>query len=198
MLFYWHGELDLQDPDGLLSFFFESVPSTPRAHALESVGRMLQNNKNDFSKEVIQRLKRLWDDRLNAAREAGEPSIHQDELAAFGWWFASGRFNDEWALNRLIETIELGRQIEDKKQVVERLATLAVVIPNPAARALRVMVENASYLDVYLYSDEAKQVLQSLLASDSSEAEESARRTIDRLLSLGHREFRDLTKVAAG
>ena len=42
MLFYWHGELpDLQDPNGLLSFFYEKAPSSLRAHALESVGRML-------------------------------------------------------------------------------------------------------------------------------------------------------------
>ena len=69
MLFYWHGELDLQDPNGLLSFFYEKAPSSLRAHALESVGRMLQNSENDVPEEVIQRLKCLWASRLKDSIE---------------------------------------------------------------------------------------------------------------------------------
>ena len=194
MLFYWNGELDSQDQNGLLSLFYEKTPSYLRAHAIESVGRMLQSSKNDVSEEVVQRLKRLWISRLKAAREADEISVYQEELAAFGWWFASERFEENWALERLTESIEIGKGIEDKKQVVAYLTTLAVVMPHLVALALRLIVESASYSDVYLYSDEAKEVLQSLLASDSKEARGLARRTIDRLLSLGHRDFRDLVR----
>ena len=113
-------------------------------------------------------------------------------MAAVGWWFASGRFEDSWALDRLRESIELGGSIDDISSVVERLATLAPHMPHQVARALYLIVEASDYLKVYSFADEAKKVLSTLLASGTEEAIEQARRIIDRLLSLGHRDFRDL------
>ena len=192
MLFYLHGELDLQDPDGLLSLFYARAPSTLRAKAHESVGRWLKNDKGPIEKEVIQRLQSLWANRLQAATKAKKTLSRQEELAAFGWWFASERFDAEWAIEKLIETLEAGKSLDDKKRVVELLATLAPNMPVPVARALHLVVESSDYLRVFLFEDEAKEVLQSLLASDNEEAREQAQSTIDCLLTLGHRGFRDL------
>ena len=194
MLFHWHGELDLQHPDGLLSLFYEKAPSTLRAKAHESVGRWLQNNKGSIETAVIQRLEVLWASRLHAARSGGGELSYENELAAFGWWFASGRFDDKWAINQLIETLETGGSLDDKKHVVKHLATLAPYIPIPVARALHLLVEATDYLRVFMFDDEAKEALQSLLASGCEEAEEQAKRTIDHLLTLGHRDFRDLQR----
>ena len=194
MLFHWHGELDLQHPDGLLSLFYEKAPSTLRAKAHESVGRWLQNNKGSIETAVIQRLEVLWASRLHAARSGGGELSYENELAAFGWWFASGRFDNKWAINQLIETLKTGGSLDDKKHVVKHLATLAPYIPIPVARALHLLVEATDYLRVFMFDDEAKEALQSLLASGCEEAEEQAKRTIDHLLTLGHRDFRDLLR----
>lgn len=196
MLFYWHGELELEDPSGILSLFYEEAPSSLRAHAIESVGIMLQNSESDVSEEIIQRLKLLWESRLMAAREADEISLYQDELAAFGWWFASGRFDDEWSFHQLAAALVTGKKLNDKKHVVERLASLAPELPDQVARALYLIVESADYLKVYGFADDATKVLDTLLASGNEEAIKQARRTIDRLLSLGHRDFRELIKSA--
>ena len=115
-------------------------------------------------------------------------------MAAFGWWFASGRFEDKWAVNRLIESLEVGGDTDDKPSVVERLATLAPQMPYQSAHALHLIVKDAEYLRVYYFADEAKELLRSLLDSDSEEAKKQARDTIDCLLNIGHRDFRDLLK----
>ncbi len=192
VLFFWYGELELEDPNGLLSLFYKEAPCSLRTHATETVGKMLQNSENDVPVEVIERLQCLWASRLRATREADEQSLYGDELAAFGWWFASGRFEENWALDRLIESIELGGNIDENSSVVERLARLAPHLPDQVARTLYLIVESADYLRVYSYADDATKVLGTLLASGNEEAIEQARRTIDRLLSLGHRDFREL------
>ena len=194
MYFYWRGELGLDDTNGLLSFFYEKAPGSLRAKGLESVGRRLRNEEEDVNEEVIQRLRRLWESRLRDAGEANDKSPYEKELAAFGWWFASGRFDDNWAIEKLIESIEVGGNVDDRSAVVERLATLTPTMPISVARALRLIVEDSDYLRVYSFVDEAKKSLSTLLASDNEEAVHQARRTIDRLLSLGHRDFRDLLK----
>ena len=194
MYFYWRGELGLDDTNGLLSFFYEKAPGSLRAKGLESVGRRLRNEEEDVNEEVIQRLRRLWESRLRDAGEANDKSPYEKELAAFGWWFASGRFDDNWAIEKLIESIEVGGNVDDRSAVVERLATLTPTMPISVARALRLIVEDSDYLRVYSFVDEAKKSLSTLLASDNEEAIHHARRTIDRLLSLGHRDFRHLLK----
>ena len=194
MYFCWQGDLKLDVPNALLSDFYTNAPSSLRAKAHESVGRWLQNEKDDVNEEVIQRLQCLWESRLRIAVGANEKSPYKKELAAFGWWFASGRFDDNWAIERLIESIRVGGSIDDKSAVVERLATLAPIMPYPVSRALRLIVEGSDYLRVYSFLDEAKKSLSTLLASDNEEAIHQARRTIDRLLSLGHRDCRDLLK----
>ena len=198
MYFYWHGELALDDPNGLLPFFYKNAPSSLRAKAHESVGRWLKNHEGSLDGQVIQRLKLLWLSRLRLADEAESQALYKEELAAFGWWFASGRFDDSWALDRLTESIELARDTDDKSSVVERLASLAPMTPDQVARALYLIVESADYLRVFSFADDATKVLDTLLASGNQEAIEEARRTIDRLLSLGHRDFRDLMKSAEG
>lgn len=196
MYFYWHGELTLDDPNGLLPFFYKNAPSSLRAKAHESVGRWLKNHEGSLDGQIIQRLKLLWLSRLRLANETESQAVYKEELAAFGWWFASGRFDDSWALDRLTESIGLARDLDDKSSVVERLASFAPEMPDQVARALYLIVESADYLKVYSFADDATKVLYTLLASGSEEAIEQARRTIDRLLSLGHRDFRDLIKSA--
>ena len=194
MYFYWRGELGLDDTNGLLSFFYEKAPGSLRAKCLESVGRRLRNEKEDVNEEVLQRLMRLWESRLRAARDANKKSPYEKELAAFGWWFASGRFEDIWAIEKLIESIEVGGIVDDRSAVVERLATLAPTMPISVARALRLIVKDSDYLRVYSFVDEAMSTLSAILASGNEEAIHQAWLTINHLLGLGHRDFRDLLK----
>ena len=60
MYFYWQGDLELQVPNDLLSFFYANAPTSLRAKAHESVGRWLKNHEGALEEEVVQRLMFLW------------------------------------------------------------------------------------------------------------------------------------------
>jgi len=44
------------------------------------------------SVDVGKRLRALWERRMSQA------PIQAEEMQAFGWWFASGRLDDDWSL----------------------------------------------------------------------------------------------------
>ncbi len=66
---------------------------------------------------------------MSAIRAEDNPDSHRRELKAFGLWFASGKLDDMWALERLSEVLEMDDEIERAHKVVNQLANLADRFP---------------------------------------------------------------------
>ncbi len=125
-ILYWHDRINFGDEPALLETFFENAPSSVAAGALEHVGRMLHETAP--SPAVLTRLRLLWRKRVSVGQ--------RDELAAFGWWFSSGRFDDEWALAQLRAVLEANALPVASEKVAARLATLA---PQYLSRTLAIL-----------------------------------------------------------
>ena len=148
MVFYCHGKLSLDD--SLFALFWEKAPDAVKAHAIEFVGQV----KEDISAEVLDRLKRLWERRLAVAKQAQSPSDFEEEIAAFGWWFVSGKFDTEWVIAQLVEALQIVGKAEPDHMVVEKLAEIA-------AQASRKVTRNI--LDVALQDVTVKQEAEGLI-----------------------------------
>jgi hypothetical protein len=198
MVFYWRGNLSLDEPDGLLVHFYMSAPETLKAHALEFLGRVLRDTKEHVSEEILDRLRLLWERRLVAVCEARPSVAGSSELAAFGWWFASGRFEDSWAMTQLIEALKLARRAEPDDLVAERLAMLTTTIPRETVECLRLMIEgDQEGWHMHIWREHARTILTKALQGTNIEARQAAVDLIHRLGARGYFEFRDLLPTAS-
>ncbi|MDQ4149960.1 MAG: thioredoxin domain-containing protein [Actinomycetota bacterium] len=139
MAFFFRGKLRTEDPNGLLVRFFGKAPDEVRAYAVGFVGRTIHGQTGHLPKVFLDKLQRFWDWRFAQIRE--EAANSRLELGAFGWWFASGKFDDSWAVERLVAALELGARVEPAKQVVGRLADLVLDFPQQSVRCLALLLK---------------------------------------------------------
>jgi hypothetical protein len=193
MVFYWRGKIKMDGLDDVLTLFFERADDQLRGHALDSIGRGLYNTEGQMEKAIVDRLKALWLRRLTAARAATETDSYLSEIASFGWWFASGKFEDDWSIEQLRNALELVGKIEPDHLVIKRLATLSHTMPTPVLRCLDLMVAGAREgWRMHAWSDEMRVILSSALKSGDEEARRLATDLINRLSAQGNLEFRSL------
>ena len=110
--------------DPLLDRFFNNASDSVRGEALGYVGRSLRDADRPIPADVIEGVKVLWEWRVEASRQP-EAGVHIDEMAAFGWWFASGEPDEAWALDQLEASLSIAGKADVDHGVVERLAALA-------------------------------------------------------------------------
>jgi hypothetical protein len=189
MVFYWRGKLLLDDP--LLASFWKNAPGGLRAHALEFAGRALKQTEGDIPAEILDRLKQLWEVRLATAKAPGQASNFEKEMAAFGWWFVSGRFEVDWAIGQLSESLRLARKSKPDHMVLERLATTAQTHPRESVECLRMVAEgDREGWHLHAGRDHVRSILEAGLKHPS--AADKAERVIHYLGSRDFIEFRDL------
>jgi hypothetical protein len=195
MILYWRGEIGL-DHD-LIRHLFEKAPDKLRGHALEFIGRSLRDG-NEVPSRIIERLKALWDNRLIVARRSRDVSGFVEEMAHFGWWFASKKFPDDWAMLQLQEALKIAKKSAPDHLVVERLAELAPAMPRQAVVCLAMVIEgDKEGWGILGWSDEARKVLSSALKSADENARADATALVHRLGALGHFDFRSLLSETA-
>ena len=189
MILFWHGKLDLED--SLLRHFFERASDDLCSHALSFIGRELFNAKTEIPTSTLERLRTLWDSRIHSAQSS--PLSHIAELSAFGWWFASSKFDNKWALTQLSASLRLVDQVEAEHQVIKRLADLVSELPEHVIECLSLMITGGKgTLLVLAWREQVRSILTATVNSENSEARERTIALINRLIALGHLEFRDL------
>jgi len=142
MLLYRRGKIDADEPDGLLDQFYAAAPAVLRGHAIEFLGRRLQQ-QDDLPESAIEWMQALWERRLEAARSSARAQEYAPELAPFGWWFSSPRLNPAWALGQLKETLRIVGSVEPSRFVVERLSSLAASMPLDVIECLQLVIDGA-------------------------------------------------------
>jgi hypothetical protein len=189
LLLYGWGKLDATGP--LLTAFFTTAPERIRGHGFHQLGFGLYHEKGTVTTEIIERFQALWELRVTAAKVAGEKRVA--ELWTFGWWFASEKFGDDWALAQLAEVLRLTGKIEVDHLVVQRLARVADQRPGLAVECLALMVDGAKEAyEIVGWDKDATAILTSALKSSDAKAKADARALINRLDARGHSGFREL------
>ena len=170
MVFYLRGGLAL-DEKGLLARFFREAPQTLRRHALGFIGRTLNAQQGKIPPDFELRLRHLWERRLQVAEQAADPAAHLQELAAFGWWFASGKLEDAWSLRQLVKVLELGVKIEAATEVITRLKDLAEKHPERTVQSLSlILTSEQDSVSLVAWTEDARAIINKSMQSGDSGA----------------------------
>ena len=193
MVFYAVGSLGIKDP--LFTSFWGLASDDLRAHAIEFIGRKFRNHEGEVPPEILERMKLLWKYRLTSALRAPDSAKHRKEVAAFGWWFASGKFEDEWAFQQLMKALEFSKRVDPLMFVVRRLADLVGFYPKDATLCFNMLVNgDFERREAFGWRREAKELLAKALNSGNKEAEKYAEEAISKLAAMGFLEFVELLK----
>lgn len=185
--FYLREKLNLNDPQSLFRLFYETASDELRSYVFSSLGRDFQQTEI-VPPEILEKVKSLVDYRLNKARENSSEFIA--EMKAFGWLFASKKFDEFWAITTLKETLDISGYSEFDNLVVEYLAALANDFPALAIDCMTIMIEGAdTYWTISYWSPNIKKVISAAIKTDSRS---SAIVLINKLGSRGHLEFQEL------
>ena len=180
------------DDDGLLRRFFENADPGDARRPIWLIGRGLSDEENEIPDEAVHRFKRLADELLGLLKEAGRERM--GHLSRLGWWFASGRFDPEWTLDRLTRLLKLAGAAEPSFAVMDSLAEMSKNHPAKTFTVFRIWV-NASTdgpgRSVPVgRSEPARAILAAAL--EHPPTEDDARLFIHQLGAAGHESFRDL------
>ncbi len=182
MVFYWRGVLTFEAPLGLLGEFWRYGSSALRAQAIAYIGRSLHVEGLSISSEELSRLKRLWENRLQAASSAGRVQDHVSELSGFGWWVGSGRLEPEWTLENLEAVLALGIQVEDDLRVMSQLSRLAERFPMQTTRCASGMVRlSRNPWEMHIWRDDLTDLLAKALDQPNPDIRLEARLLVDHL-----------------
>jgi hypothetical protein len=191
MQYYACKALELDDP--LLNLFFAKASPALRAQTLGDVGWHLgQEDAEDLDAGVQKRLMDLWEHRVKKGLE--KINAFREEMGAFGWWFASKKFPEDWSIQQLMTVLEKFRTIHHDFAVVKRLAELAPKYPYETVRALGIIFEeDKDGWAIHGWDDAPQGIIGEALKGDEKSREE-ANHVVNMLVERGHRKFRDLLK----
>jgi hypothetical protein len=186
--FYLRDRLSLEDAQGLLNLFYEKASDELRAYVFSSIGRDFRNAETVES-EVLEKIKKLVEFRVATAQENPSAKL-RSEMKNFGWLFASKKFDDDWSLATLKQTLEIAGYSEFDDIVVEHLADLAVKYPTSAITCLNIMTDDID--NPWKISHWNKHIRKIISEAVNTESRDIARALINKLGSRGSLEFQDL------
>ena len=173
------------DSEIMKSFWSKANPQL-RNHALSFIGR----NGKDASKVMIKRFVKLWNSRLVIATIENDNTQYAEELKAFGWWFVSELFDDDWCLGELEKVLQITGEIDKENQVIERLAYLSTKYPLQTVSLVERMIEGVDKgRKIYRWKLDVKKILSNALESENAEAHKTAKDLINKLAACGYADF---------
>ncbi len=193
LIYYWLGSIEFGSVDGLIETFYATASDALRGHAMWFVGTSVSRWDDAAPAQVFDRLKTLVERRLEVASQADKPDLFVKELANFGWWFKSEKFDERWSLETLLSILRLIKKAEGEMGVVKLLSERCPRYPVECVTCLRLMIEGdrERWLLLGVESD-AIELLRRALNSNKPDAALSARRLAEELIARGHFAFRTL------
>ena len=189
MVYFAWNKLKL-DSEIMEIFWSTSTPDL-KSHAIEFIGR----TGKEASPEAISRFKNLWENRLLIASKADDKNPYINELKAFGWWFVSEAYDDNWCLNQLEKVLHITGEIEYDHGVIERLASLSGKYPLQTVGLVEIMIEGEKKgWGILLWTESIRAVLQKALSSKDADAYKAAEALINRLAARGYPDFGTLLR----
>ena len=190
MTFYWRGRL--LDTDPIWKEFWKNASPKLKGQALDYIGRSFEATKEPAPTEIKERVVRLWETRLKETQAATDKTSYLDEMASFGWWFNSGKFDPQWAIKQLQAALEITPKIDAAHLIMKQLSKCVQQWPVEVMKCLLLLIRTDDPWAIHMWREEAKEVLSLAVQSNQPEAVTLAENIIHELGSLGHLEFGDL------
>ncbi len=191
MLYVWD-RISLEEND-LISLFYKVATPELSAYSIEFIGRSI-NRERSLNAEIINKFKELWEWRID--KLGGIQNLNDKELAAFGWWFASGTCGDDWAFPYLETTLQRTTLKESKMDVFEHISRVFLEFPDQSLRCLDLFIEKNDDRWFFLHrkGEGVWQILEKGLAHVNPKIREKAEDLVHLLGSKGYLEYRELLK----
>lgn len=191
MTLYWHDRLNFKEPGNFLERFFNNASDSVRSEAIRFIGSSLNEAERKVAPEIINRLKALWNHRMEVA--VGKPIASSLEISQFGWWFISEQIDDLWSITQLIEVLKLTGEIEPDHLVIERLAVLSKTMSKDSLEALSLMIEgDREGWRIYGWREQARSIITDTLQDKAITTQEAARALVNKLCAHGFLDYGDL------
>jgi hypothetical protein len=190
---YVHGSVGLES-GSLIDLFFEHAPLGIRARLIEAAGEVA--NADQPSPQTLERLQRLWEWRMSMLREREHADL--EELEGFGWWFGSGKFDEDWAFTQLHDLLTIEGSVQPDHTVAKRLAALRHKRLAQVVACLSQLIDathrHAAQRSWFVTGahDEIRAILEDGIRADDPETSPLARETVNRLIARGHTQFGEL------
>jgi hypothetical protein len=128
--------------------------------------------------------------RVNKAKESKTSSDFKEEFKEFGWWFASGKFDDLWALSQLFNALQISNEVSVNHEVMKKLTTLVIKYPKEVLDCVDLMIkgDNEGW-KIYYWREPLKEIL---TAGMKTAFKAKAREIINYLGSRGYQELEEL------
>jgi hypothetical protein len=190
---YVHGSVGLES-GSLVESFFQRAPVGMRARLIEAAGEIVKAGQP--SPEMLERLQRLWEWRMNVHRQRNRADL--GELEGFGWWFGSGKFDVDWAFTQLQELLTMEGAVQPDHMVAERLTALRHERLTEVVACLSLLIDvthrHAARQSWFVTGahDEIRAILEDGTTADDPSTRRLARETVNRLIARGYIQFGDL------
>lgn len=189
MLFVARGKLDWGEDGSIVRAFFGRASEETGERTLSFIGRWLLEDEVSPTAAALTRLHALWESVVASAQRDSIPVA--STLKAFGWWFASQRFDPTWSVSKLLEVLTIARVVDADFLIVERLAEQSSTEPEIALKILRELTRQESESVLLATSlEHIRTILEAALRAPA--CSEDARALIHELGAKGYTELRDL------
>jgi hypothetical protein len=189
MILYGLGHIPLEGDDNIIHRFVDRSPIELRSATIEFIGQAV-GATDDLEAEVIERYKTLWAwywNKLGQNDAKGE-----QDSSVFGTWFVSGKFDNQWSLERLDEFTDLVPKAGPEYHIVKRLAEIASTDIQRSTKILGKLLDgDKEGWRIYHWRDDAMTILKLALDADG-DTETLAEGIIDKL---GRRRFTEFGKL---
>jgi hypothetical protein len=193
MALFLRGKLDPEEPEGLLAQFYDVAPDELRGDAVDFLTRHLRHPEVVVSEELLTRLRALWEIRLRSLSEVA-PDHRARELGAFAELFATGKFDQQWALEQLHEAVASDGRVDLDRTVIDYLTDRASDMPLLVVRCLEGLIEGVREdWRIFVTRDAILKILTASAQSADGDAQRAAREVANRLVARGYSDFQNLT-----
>jgi hypothetical protein len=179
--------------DDLFATFWKTAGSALRKQVLTQAGWSLERSPK-LGAEIGSRFVATWE-WIFAETSGDDPGA----LAGFGAWLGAPTLDGGWLLRQARAVLDLGVHLDPAFVVYRALPRLAAENPRDTIAVLRgMMLTDAEGWSPYGATDEIREALRLVLASDDADASRNAEEVVDLLGARGMTaEFRDLVSGAA-
>lgn len=186
LLLYGGGDIGIDTEDGLVRAFFTQSDAETRAAVMGRIGWHLERWATP-QPEVVSRLQQLWEWRKGEMKDTPD----RVELGGFGWWFRSGKFPRDWAIEQLAMAAGLGTRFDVEGLVAEELGTYAKEFPGQALVIMRSLLTDKDPMEASWIGRQAAPIIVGCLSSGNAVLIARARALEDDLGTAGMNNIRD-------
>jgi hypothetical protein len=191
-LYSW-GVLNFARPESLLNNFYSVASDDLRGHAIQFIGKILDQDGEPLPDELRQRLVHFWEKRVREAKAQDSKKEFQHELLSFAWWLHSKKFDPDWLLDQTLEVLTLCKAVEHEFLFTQPLADLSAKYPAKVVKCLSLLVEKLRPEQSFVLNREnVETILKTSFQTSDVTVRDIAVAVRDYLLARGHFEYKNI------